>query len=125
LTSPGEDTWGELPELADWDERSQAVLSRDDIEIIRVTPHPVLARLQRVGNGVVRGVRVAGGVLVLGLVAAADLPTGHAHPQVNPGVPQLQALQAALGIPPGKPLRVRNGQLDLVYVRTWVGVLAG
>jgi hypothetical protein len=38
---------------------------------------------------------VLGGVLILGVVAAADVPTGEAEAQMDPGVAKLQAFLAA------------------------------
>jgi hypothetical protein len=68
-----------------------------DQGLIGVAPQPVLARLHRaddlVGGGVL--VSVAASVLVLGRVAAQHLPVGHAHAQMDPGVPKVQARLAA------------------------------
>ena len=41
--------------------------------------------------------KVFGGMLVLGRVAAADMPVGQAHPQMDPTVLHLQALFTAGG----------------------------
>jgi len=46
----------------------------------------------------VGGMVVAGSMLVLGLVAAADISAGHTHTQVDPGISLLEAFQAALGV---------------------------
>ena len=45
-----------------------------------------------------RGAEMAGGVLVLRIVAAADVAAGHADAQVDPGVAAFQAFFAAIGI---------------------------
>jgi hypothetical protein len=57
--------------------------------------------------GVLAG--VAAGVLVLRGVAASHLPIGHAHPQMDPGVTELDALLAAR--------RRRRHVVDLIKVR--------
>ena len=56
---------------------------------------------------------VFGGVLVLGRIAAADVPALHAHAQVNPGVAHLYALRADVG--------VGAGELDLIEVMAFRG----
>src|SRR5678815_5451022 len=53
--------------------------------------------------------RVLAGVLVLRGVAASDLTIGHAHPQVHPGVAELQALLA--------PRRQRGDVTNLIKMR--------
>ena len=58
-------------------------------------------------------VEVSRGVLVHGRIAAADVPTLHAHAQVNPGVAHLYALRADVG--------VGAGELDLVEVMAFRG----
>ena len=42
-----------------------------------------------------RGVKMFGGVLVLGRVAAADVAAGEAHPQMDPSVSDLQTIFTA------------------------------
>src|SRR5690349_12038374 len=46
----------------------------------------------------VYGMKVLGGVLVLGRITAADVAAGHAEPQMNPGIAHLQAFLAAAGV---------------------------
>jgi hypothetical protein len=55
-------------------------------------------------------VEVLGGVLVLRRIAAADVAAGEAEPQVDPGVPHLQALLTTVA--------VRAHVADLVQVGT-------
>src|SRR5690348_1642326 len=64
-------------------------------DFVHVAPAPVFARFERLDDGVVRGVKVLGGVLVLRTVAAADVPAAEAEPQVHPGVAHLKAFLAA------------------------------
>jgi hypothetical protein len=44
------------------------------------------------------GVEVGSGMAVFGGIAATDLATLQAHPQVNPGVSGLEAFLATLGV---------------------------
>src|SRR5581483_11984607 len=85
--------------------------SDDERDLVDVAPAPVLARLRRAGDRVARLGRVTRGVAIRRGVAAADLPAGLAHPQVNPPGADLQALLAA-----GDRLR-QLGDPDLVEVR--------
>jgi hypothetical protein len=45
-----------------------------------------------------RRVKMLGGVLILGGVAAADVSAGQTEPQVDPGVAHFQTLLAAVGM---------------------------
>src|SRR5215472_5514832 len=44
--------------------------------LVHKAPAPILARLERADDGMVRRVKVLGGVAVLGIVAAADVAAG-------------------------------------------------
>src|SRR5262245_5116476 len=66
-------------------------------QLVHVAPPPVLARLERADQRVVRLVEVGGGVAVGRAVAAADVATGLAHPQVDPATAHAQAVLASLG----------------------------
>ncbi len=83
----------------------------DAIKVVGVTEHPALARLERPDDRVVRVDEMPGRVLVLRVVAAADVAAGHAEPQVNPRVAGGQAFLAAVGC-------VGLDITDLVEVRT-------
>src|SRR5439155_19972982 len=80
-------------------------------DLVDVAPAPVLARLCGADDRVPGLVRVSGRVPVGRRVAAADLPASHAHPQVQPPAPCLQALLAAVD-PVGQ-----LGALDPVEMR--------
>jgi hypothetical protein len=69
--------------------------------------------LERLDDWVVSGVEVAGGVLVLGGIAAPDVPALKADAQVYPSIPYLQAIFAAL--------RARGDFSYLVKVCAWCG----
>src|SRR5262249_46843323 len=57
-----------------------------------------------------RALVVPGGVVVLGAVTASNVSTGHAQPEVNPGIAGGQALFTSLR-------GVRAGRLQLVQMR--------
>src|SRR5437763_11980824 len=63
--------------------------------LVDKTPAPVLARLNGSHDRMLHGVKVLGRVLVLGRVAAADMPACHAQAQVHPDIAHLQAFLAA------------------------------
>jgi hypothetical protein len=59
--------------------------------------------------------KMFGRMLVLGRVAAADVPADHTQPKMHPSVPHLQALFAALG--------VRLDILDLIQMTAFTHIL--
>src|SRR2546430_17217405 len=65
-------------------------------QLIAVAPAPVLPGLEGLDDGVTGTVEVPGSVLVLGLIAAPNMPTGHAETQVDPGVADPEAVLAAV-----------------------------
>src|SRR5690349_14104252 len=64
--------------------------------VVLVAPPPVLTRLVRLHDRVTGGVVVGGGVPAGRRVAAADVPAGHADPQVHPAAAGGEALDAAV-----------------------------
>jgi hypothetical protein len=66
-------------------------------QLIHITPFPAFPRLKRLDDRVAGIMKMPGGVLVLGLVAAADMPASQTEPQMHPGVPGFQALLAPFG----------------------------
>src|SRR6185436_12177075 len=66
--------------------------------LVDEAPPPPFARLERANDRVLGGLEVLGGVLVLRIVAAPDVPALHAEPQVHPRVAHRQALLAALAV---------------------------
>jgi hypothetical protein len=66
--------------------------SRDDF--IHVTPDPVFSRLNRAHHRMVFMMKMFGGVLILGRVAASCVSANHAHPQMYPGVAGFDAIFA-------------------------------
>jgi hypothetical protein len=82
-------------------------------DFIHVAPFPILSRLRRTHDGVLRRMEMLRGVLVLRRIAAAHVSAPQAHAQMNPRVVHLQAFFAAL--------RARLHRTDLIEVcaRNW------
>lgn len=70
-------------------------LSRLQVDFVHVAPSPILAPLVRLDDRVLSRVKVLGGVLVLGVITAADVAADHAKTKMNPGIAHLQAFLAA------------------------------
>ena len=64
--------------------------------MVSVTPSPVLIWLEGLHDRVVGRVEMLGGMLILRLVAAADMPAFKADSQVYPGVTDFQAILAPI-----------------------------
>src|SRR5207253_10499626 len=80
-----------------------------ELDLVDVAPTPVFSRLERLHDGMAGGVVMLGGVPVRRGIAAADVATGQAEPQVYPGVPARQAF--------GTALRAGRDILDFTEVR--------
>jgi hypothetical protein len=65
-----------------------------DFEFVGITPAPVLAWFERFYDWVFGGVKVLGGMFILGGIAAADMPARKTNSQVYPGVAGLDAIFA-------------------------------
>jgi hypothetical protein len=65
-------------------------------DLINVAPAPILAWLEGLDNRMVGGMKMPRRVLVLREIAAADVSTGQAHAQVDPGITGFQAVLTAL-----------------------------
>lgn len=76
---------------------SRDLPSRFYIFVVDVTPHPVLAGLVRLNNGMVSALPMMASVLAGGRIATAHVSTNHAHAQLHPVLPRLQALLTAGG----------------------------
>src|SRR5260370_6355826 len=92
--------------------RSGAHLHGIELDLVDITPAPVLTRLGGLHDGVAGRVEVFRRVLVPGGVATADVAARQTEPQMHPLVPAGQALLAAL--------RVGGHGPDLFDVRTGV-----
>src|SRR6202022_978280 len=79
-------------------------------QLVDIAPPPVFTGLIRFDDGVTGTVQVSGCMLVPGLIAAPDMPTDHAEPQVYPGVADPEAVLATR--------RARRDFANLAEVRT-------
>jgi hypothetical protein len=66
-------------------------------QLVDVAPGPVLTRLERLNDGMIGGVEMPGGVLVLRIVTAADVPTGETEAQVHPAISNFQTVLTSIG----------------------------
>jgi hypothetical protein len=80
-----------------------------DLDLVDITPHPVLSRFNGANDGVVRGMEVTGRVFVFGRIAAADVAALETHTKVNPAVADFEAVFAAFGGRPNVVNRVQMG----------------
>src|SRR5438552_2693772 len=67
-------------------------------DLVDIAPAPVLAGLERGDDRMLRRMVVLGRVLVLRVVATADVAAGPAQAKVHPGVAGCEALLAAGGV---------------------------
>jgi hypothetical protein len=65
---------------------------------IHVTPNPIFAGFDRAHHRMRGLVKMFGGVLVLGRIAATHVSAYHAQAQVNPSVAEFYALRANVGV---------------------------
>jgi hypothetical protein len=77
---------------------------------IDVAPEPILAGLNGLNNRMFRSMKMLGGVLVFGTVAAADVAALLAEPEMDPGVAHFEAFFAAVNF--------RFNVANLIGVRT-------
>jgi hypothetical protein len=66
-------------------------------ELVDVTPAPVLPWLEGLNDRMIGFVEMLGGMLILRIVAAADMPTDEADTQMHPGVTDFQTILATIG----------------------------
>jgi len=76
--------------------------------LVSKTPQPFFTLTQWFYDRVICGLVMLGGVLVLGVITAADMAAGHTKAQVDPRIAHCQALFAAI--------RTWNDFLDLIAV---------
>ncbi len=81
----------------------------EERQLVDVAPPPVLAGLVRLDQWVRRRPEVRRRVLVLRVVATADVAAGEAFPEVHPGIAYDQALLTTVG--------ARLYVMDLVQMR--------
>jgi hypothetical protein len=80
-------------------------------DLVHITPNPAFSRLDGTNQRVLRFVEMFGGMLVLGRIAAAYVPTNETQAQVNPRIAGLNTLLTHVFI--------RFSYLDLVKMRTF------
>ena len=80
--------------------------------LIYVTPAPIFAGFKGLNDGVQGRVKMFGGVLILGRIAARHVAARHAHSEMNPGVAGLDAVFT--------DIRVCSCDFDLVEVLAFV-----
>jgi hypothetical protein len=71
--------------------------SKIEKELVKVTPAPVFSWLEGLNDGMLGGVEMFGGMLILRIVAAADMTTDETDTQMHPGITYFQAILAAIG----------------------------
>jgi hypothetical protein len=79
-------------------------------QLVHVAPAPILAGLDGLHDGVLGAVKMLGGMLILGGIAAPNVAAGKAHSQMDPRISALQTFFAAVGI--------GFYMIDLIEVRT-------
>jgi hypothetical protein len=75
---------------------SQSVQSQ--FHFIYVAPSPIFAGFERLHDGMFGGVKMLGGMLVFGAVAAAHVAALETQAQVHPGVAHFQTFLATAGV---------------------------
>jgi hypothetical protein len=70
---------------------------RRDQDFVHVAPYPILTCFERSDERMLAGVEVPGGVPVLGIVTATYVTADQAQAQMDPRIPDLQAVLAAPG----------------------------
>src|SRR5258706_15123227 len=82
-------------------------------DLVDITPAPVLAALERGDDRMLRRMVVLGRMLVLRVVATADVAAGPAQAKVHPGIADCEALLAAGGV-----RSVRHYELEMLAMRS-------
>jgi len=67
-------------------------------QFINVAPNPFLVGFEGLDYWMSGGVEMFGGMFILGIVAAADMPTDQTDPQVNPSVTHFEAFLTAVNV---------------------------
>jgi len=65
------------------------------LDLVHVAPSPVFARFDGSDDGMPHGAKMFRCVFVLRRIAATDVTTDHAKPEMNPDISHLQAFFAA------------------------------
>jgi hypothetical protein len=91
-----------------------------DVDLIDVAPFPIFAWLERLDYRVIRLMEVPGGVLVFGIIAAADVPARQADAQVNPAIARFEAIFTT---PRARLNLVNHIQVGTLLLAHWVSVI--
>ncbi len=70
--------------------------SKLEYYLVDVTPTPVFIRLEGLDNRVVGRVKMLGGVRILRIVTATDMPAFETEAQVDPRLPDSQTILTAI-----------------------------
>jgi hypothetical protein len=82
------------------------------IQVIDIAVAPVFTGFERFNDRMTGGMRVPAGMLVFRVVAAADMPTGLAQAQMDPGISHRKAFFTAIA--------ARRHRLDLFQMQAGV-----
>ena len=85
-------TWLSLYSIAE-----RLISSKLKHYLVDVTPTPVLSWLEGLDNRVVGRVEMLGGMLILRIIAAANMPAFKTEAQVHPRIPYSQTILTAIG----------------------------
>jgi hypothetical protein len=69
-----------------------------DCYFVDITPHPVLARLQRADNRMFGRMKMLRSVFVFRGIATSHMPTRETQAKMNPAIAHLEALFASVGM---------------------------
>src|SRR4029077_20131465 len=81
-------------------------------ELVAVAPAPILPRLEGSHDRVLGRTKMLGGMLVLRLVAAPDMPAGSTQTKMHPCVAGGEAFFAAVGIRRGRLYKTQMSALS-------------
>ena len=127
-TAPADGAAGEVftglaPPVRAWPPRlrrlQQPRSSKLQHELVDVAPAPILPGLERSHDRMFGRMIMLGGVLVLRIVAAADVPAGPAQAKMHPGVAAREAFLAAIAIAP-----VGRDELEMIAAIMHGGTLS-
>src|SRR6185437_4658830 len=81
----------------DGPELGRDIAAQIEHHLVDIAPAPSLGRIIALDDGMLAAVEMLGGMLVLGGVAAADMPAGPADAQMQPFIAAFEAFLATLG----------------------------
>jgi hypothetical protein len=81
-----------------------------ECDLINKAPHPIFTGFKGLDDRVPGGMEMLGGMLILGVIAAANMPAYFAEAQMHPGIAHFQAFLT--------PFRVRGYVTNLIEMCT-------